>query len=67
MKPYRVLQHDATTYKQKFHSQLQKKRETYLALDLVQGPIHEVESNSSPATTTVTKIDYNSQKFTKIH
>jgi Cu/Ag efflux protein CusF len=54
-------------YKAKFHNQLQKKRETYLALDLVQGPVHEAERNSSPATTTITKIDYNSQKITKIH
>jgi hypothetical protein len=38
-------------YKAKFHSQLQKKRETYLALDLAQDLVHEAESNSSPAST----------------
>jgi Cu/Ag efflux protein CusF len=52
--------------KQNF-SQLQKMRDTYHALDLVHGPVHEAERNSSPATTTITKIDYNLQKITEIH
>jgi hypothetical protein len=66
-KPYIVLRHDATMYKAKFHSQRKKKREAYIALDLVQDHVHEAESSSSPTTTTITKIDYNSQKFNKNH
>jgi Cu/Ag efflux protein CusF len=54
-------------YKAKFHSQRKKKREAYIALDLVQDHVHEAKSSSSPTTTTITKIDYNSQKITKNH
>jgi hypothetical protein len=47
------------------------RRETYLALDLVQNPVHEEESSCLlqpyQTTTTIIKIDYNSLKFTIPH
>jgi hypothetical protein len=55
-------------------SALQKKREAYLALDLVHGPIHEAESNSiscnhnkqAQHSLKLTTIHKNLLKFTKI-